>query len=193
MPDLTQTPLADLFPDEAARPKMPPIQGATEGERRAGRQLAAIHRHYLMEMSRMAAVLERIKAGDTPPETLAHIVLASDMRKNFEVAGTICGHQCQVLQMHHDIEESAMFPQLAAQGNAALGRIVSQLRAEHLVIHEMLKRLGAAAEQLTTDPSAPNFNAAFDIFTALRSAVISHFGYEEVELEEAIGHYLDGI
>jgi hypothetical protein len=161
--------------------------------RRKGKHLAMIHRHYLAEMAQIADILNRIQAGDAPPADLARIVLDSDMRKNFEVAGTICGHQCHVLTAHHNIEEHSMFPALAAQGNAALARVVDKLRREHLVIHEMLKRLGTAADQLNTDPSATNFTAAFDIFTALRSAVISHFGYEEVELEEAIGHYLDGI
>lgn len=193
MPDLTQTPLADLFPDEASRPKMPPIVGATDGERRAGRHLAAIHRHYLMEMARIAAVLERIKAGDSPPAELAEIILDTDMRRNFEAAGSICGHQCQVLTMHHDIEEQSMFPRLANQGNSALAKIVAKLRDEHLIVHELLNRLGAAAQVLAAEPTEAHFDHAYEVFIALRRAVISHFGYEETELAEAIGHYLGGI
>lgn len=193
MKTLSQIPLALLDVNEAARPKMPPIEGALDEDRRKGRHLAAIHRHYLSEVAQIAAVLERIKAGDAPPDALASIVLHSDMRKNFEVAGTLCGHQCAVLKMHHDIEENSMFPALAAQGNSALGKVIDKLRAEHAVIHELLSRLGASAEALATAPDAAQFDQAFDVFFALRQAVLSHFKYEERELEEAIGFYLDGI
>jgi len=191
MSNLSNTPLADLDLDEAARPKMPSLT-VTPAERRKGRHLAAIHRHYLSEMRKIADVLARIKAGDEPPEALADIVLHSDMRKNFEVAGTICGHQCRVLTMHHDIEEQHMFPELANQGNAALSKVVDKLRREHLVIHELLNRLGATGASLAKEPSEPNFDAAFAVFHKLQSSVMSHFGYEETELEEAIGLYLEG-
>ncbi|MGH1578471.1 hemerythrin domain-containing protein [Planktotalea sp.] len=191
MNTLTHTPLADLDLNETARPKMPPLQGATDMHRRKGRRLAAIHRHYLSEMRQIAGVLERIQASDDAPESLREVVLHTDMAKNFAAAGSICGHQCRVLTMHHDIEEQSMFPALAAQGNHALTKIVDKLRAEHLVIHELLKRLGRAGDRLSADPSAANFEAAFAVFFKLRSAVMSHFGYEETELAEAIGMYLN--
>ncbi len=193
MTSLSNLSLERLDLNETARPSMPPLDGVGAPERRKGRHLAAIHRHYLSEVNQIATVLERIKAGDRPPEELAQIVLASDMRKNFEVAGTLCGHQCRVLTMHHDIEEHSLFPKLAAQGNAALTKVVDKLRAEHLVIHELLKRLGDAAGALAATPDAESFETAFAVFFNLRSSIISHFGYEEKELEEAIGLYLEGL
>ena len=193
MQNLAQTPLNDLDINETERPTMPRLENATDIDRRKGRHLAAIHRHYLSEMKQIAAVLERIKANDEPSDALRDIILHSDMRKNFEVAGTICGHQCRVLKMHHDIEEHSMFPTLAAQGHAPLTKVVEKLRAEHLVIHELLNRLGAISEILANNPSATNFENAYAVFFKLRSSVVSHFSYEETELEEAIGLYLDGI
>ena len=193
MLDLSKTPLAQLSLQEDARPKMPPIAGATDVDRRKGKHLAAIHRHYLSEMAQIEQVLERIKAGDEPPEALSQIVLHSDMRKNFEVVGTICGHQCRVLTMHHNIEEHSMFPALAAKGNSALTAVVEKLRAEHLIVHELLKRLEAAGSTLTQTSSDAHFRDATEVFFKLRRVVISHFGYEETELEEAIGLYLDGL
>ena len=67
MTDLSILPLDDLTIDEASRPKAPNVAAATDMHRRQGRQLAAIHRHYLMEMAQIGAVLERIEAKDTPP------------------------------------------------------------------------------------------------------------------------------
>jgi iron-sulfur cluster repair protein YtfE (RIC family) len=191
--DLHKAALSDLDLNEAARPKMVPIKGATASDRHKGKHLAMIHRHYLSEMAQIADILDRIKAGDQPPAALAKIVLNSDMRQNFEVAGTICGHQCKVLTMHHNIEEHQMFPALAAQGNTELTNVVDKLRAEHLVIHELLKRLERSALAIERAPNEKTFKAAYDVFFKLRHCVLSHFGYEETELEEAIGVYLGGI
>ncbi len=193
MTELAHLPLDALALPDRARPKMPPIPRATEQHRRNGRQLAAIHRHYLMEMSRVAAVLDRIAAGDAPPEDLAAIILSTDMRRNLEAAGTICGHQCQVLTIHHNIEEFSMFPELEQQGNDALTALVAQLRKEHKVVHELLIRLEAAARTLIDAPTDANFETAHATFRQLRTVVISHFGYEEQEIAEAIGYYLNGI
>lgn len=193
MSDLADVSLEALDLNEAARPKMPPLAGASDADRRKGKHLAMIHRHYLSEMAQIAQVLERIKAGNEPPEALAQIILHSEMAKNFEIAGTICGQQCRVLTMHHDIEEHQMFPALAAQGNTALTQVINKLRAEHRVIHELLNRLARAGKVLEHDPTKANFTTAFSVFFKLRSSVMSHFGYEERELEEAIGLFLDGL
>ena len=193
MTDLSILHLSDLTLPEAERPKMPPIAGASDLHRQKGGQLALIHRHYLGEMARVAAVLDRIAAGDSPPEELSAIILSTDMRRNLQAAGTICGHQCQVLSMHHNIEEFSMFPELEGQGNTALAAVVAQLRREHAVVHELLVRLERAAQALIEDPVEARFDKARAIFERLRATVISHFGYEETEIAKAIGFYLDGI
>ena len=190
---LSHVPLDALALPEADRPRMPPIKGAGIAARRKGGQLALIHRHYLSELARVEAVMRRIEAGDAPPEDLAAIILHSDMRKNLQAAGTICGHQCQVLTMHHNIEEHSMFPELEHQGNAALRAVVAQLRREHEVVHELLIRLEAEARQLMRRQDAESFARAHAVFRRLVAVVTSHFGYEETEIAEAIGFYLDGI
>jgi len=184
-------PLPDL--EEAARPTMPPIPGATDADRRQGTQLAAIHRHYLMEMGRIDMVFRRIEAGDAPPPDLAQIVLSTDTARNLAATGTICGQSCQMLMAHHNIEEGHMFPELAGQPNEALRAVVAKLRAEHEVIHALLLELHAAAQALVATPTEATFAAARTAFDRLHGAIRSHFGYEETELAEAIGFYLDGI
>ena len=193
MSDLSHLPLDALTLPVADRPHMPPIAGADPGAKRKGGQLAMIHRHYLQELSRVEAAMRRIEAGDAPPEELMSIILSTDMRKNLHAAGTICGHQCQVLSMHHNIEEYSMFPELEAAGNAALVAVVAQLRREHKVVHELLVRLEQEARALIEDPKPEHFDRAHDVFRRLADVVRSHFGYEETELAEAIGEYLGGI
>ena len=193
MTDLSTLLLDELSLDEAARPKAPPVADATEIHRQRGQQLAAIHRHYLMEMAQIGAVLTRIEAGDTPPEHLKQIVLSLDMAENFRVFGSLCGRECQVLKFHHDIESADMFPRIEAASGDRFREIVAKLKAEHEVVHELIIRLGRAAEALAEDPSDANFKKTAAIFRKLEEVVRSHFGYEETELAEAIGYYLGSI
>ena len=84
-----------------------------------------------------------------------------------------------------------MFPTLEGQGNPVLGAVVARLRAEHEVVHELIERLYRAAVDLVERPSEDTFAAAAEVFDKLTEVVRSHFGYEEAELEEAIGLFLD--
>ena len=190
MTDLSSLPLDALDLDEAARPSAPPVPEATDRHRQQGRQLAAIHRHYLMEMARIAAVLQRIEAGDSPPEDLKRIVLSLDMGENLRAFGSICGRECQVLKFHHDIEQADMFPRIEAAGGGMFREVVAKLRAEHEVVHELLVRLEAAADALIAEPTEARFQEAAEVFRKLEAVIRSHFGYEETELAEAIGYYL---
>ncbi|MFN3207649.1 MAG: hemerythrin domain-containing protein [Roseovarius sp.] len=193
MTDLSRRSLDDLTIDETARPKAPKVPAATDRHRRQGRQLAAIHRHYLMEMAQIGAVLARIEAGDTPPENLKHIVLSLDMAENFRAFGNLCGRECQVLKLHHDIEGSDMFPRVASAGGGMFKEVVAKLLSEHEVVHELILRLGQAADVLAEDPSKESFVRAASTYRKLEEVVCSHFRYEETELEEAIGYYLGTI
>lgn len=191
--DLTAAPLADLTVEFGTRPAAPKLDTVTPQQHAAGQHLAMIHSHYLQDLARIAMVIDRIEAGDTPPAHLAQIVLASEMSQNFAAFGTLCGQGCRMLMMHHDIEEAHMFPAVDAKAPASFAPIVARLREEHHVIHELLNRLGEAAQTLATRPDPAGFATTRDIYHALLAAIESHFGYEEASLEEAIGVYLDGI
>lgn len=192
MNDLSDTPLDALTVEAGTRPHAPPLDNVTDVQRQKGRHLAAIHAHYLQDMARISMVIDRIEAGDTPPAHLAQIVLATDMAQNFRAFGNLCGQGCQMLSMHHNIEEHHMFPDL--EGKApAFAALIARLRVEHKVVHELLNRLAGCAERLSQSPDADGFARTRATFDALHRAIQSHFGYEERELEAAIGVYLDGI
>lgn len=193
MTDLSTQSLDDLTIDEASRPKAPKVRTATEMHRRQGRQLATIHRHYLMEMAQIGAVLARIEARDTPPENLRQVVLSLDMAESFRAFGSLCGRECQVLKFHHDIEGADMFPRIEAAGGGMFREVVAKLLSEHEVVHELIIRLSRAADALVDDPDEANFAQAATTYRKLEEVVRSHFGYEETELAEAIGYYLGGV
>jgi hypothetical protein len=188
-------PLADvalevLDLDEAARPHVPPYENVTEQQKQAGRHLVAIHRMHLREISKARMVLRHIRDGALDPAALITAQQDMDMNQNYRLFGNICGQECRMLQFHHDAEEQHMFPALEAHGTEEIRCMVAKLRQEHLVVHELLDRLGEAAQALISAPTESAFSTAAEVFDKLEAVVRSHFGYEETGLKDALGVHL---
>ncbi|MEO1557816.1 MAG: hemerythrin domain-containing protein [Pseudomonadota bacterium] len=192
MSNLSDTPLDALSVEFGTRPRAPKLDNVSDAQRAKGRQLAHIHAHYLQDMARISMVIDRIEAGDTPPAHLARIVLATDMAQNYAAFGNLCGQGCQMLTMHHNIEEHHMFPEIEGKAHP-FAALIARLREEHKVVHELLDRLARCARDLVHQPDEAGFAQAREIYRALNRAIESHFGYEERELEAAIGVYVDRI
>lgn len=191
--DLTDAPLETLNVDFGTRPSVPSFPEATDAHRRLGRRLAAIHRMHLNDIGRIGIVLDRIEAGTAQGAELSAAVSEMELTQNYRQFGTLCGRECQVLTFHHDAEEYRLFPQLSERGNDALRAVVDRLMAEHKVVHELLERLERAAMTLMFETDAARFEETRAIFRQLETVVRSHFGYEETELEEAIGLFADDL
>src|SRR6056300_1209840 len=172
------------------RPKMAALDRVTHEHRRAGAHLAAIHRMHLHDMNRMGAFLEHLKQGKMTPAEFSNRVKDSELSKNMKMFGTLCGRECQVLNFHQDAEEQMIFPELERQNIGAFSRVVERLRQEHLVVHELLRRLDVAADKLLQNTSTGNFDEITQVFEQLHKVVKSHFGYEETELRDALGKYV---
>ena len=104
--------------------------------------------------------------------------------------GSMCGRECQVLTFHHDAEENMIFPQLEQQNIKALSGIVDRLKQEHLIVHELITRLETTSQELVQNPGEQNLAKTKATFEQLHNVVISHFGYEETELREALGRFV---
>ena len=193
MSTLHDTHLADLTVDYGTRPTMPAMPEATDADRRMGRRLAAIHRMHLNDVGRIGIVLDRIEAGEASGKDLTDAVTSAEFAQNVRQFGSLCGRECKVLNGHHDIEEFALFPELASKGNDALRAVVDRLKEEHKVVHELLVRLERAAMALMFEVDAEKFSEARAVFRQLETVVHSHFGYEETQLEEAIGVFKVGV
>ena len=182
--------LCELNVEFDERPSMPALDNVTEAERRTGLHLAAIHRMHLRDMQRLANILEQVEHGAVSPAVFAQAVSKVELAHNIRMFGTMCGRECQVLTFHHDAEENMIFPQLEQQNIKALGRVVDRLKQEHLIVHELIKRLETAAQVLVQNPDDQKFAQTKATFEQLHNVVISHFGYEETELREALGRFV---
>ena len=182
--------LCELNVEFGERPSMPALQNVTVAEQRAGLHLAAIHRMHLRDMQRLTHMLEQVEQRAVSPEVFAKEVSNVELTHNMRMFGTMCGRECQVLAFHHDAEEHMIFPQLEQQNIQASSRVVDRLKQEHLIVHELITRLETAAQALVQNPDEHNLAKTKATFAQLHTVVISHFGYEETELREALGRFV---
>ncbi|WP_405030656.1 hemerythrin domain-containing protein [Methylobacterium sp. WCS2018Hpa-22] len=89
--------------------------------------------------------------------------------------------------MHHDIEEGSLYPRL--RQNVGLRPVLDRLGAEHRTVHALLERIRETSNVIASDPTRERILALDEIYEVFERIVVSHFGYEERELEEAIGFY----
>lgn len=177
--------------DEATRPRAPELAGATDAHRVSGRRLAAIHRMHLAELGRVREPLERYVAAAGADENAGRDLSARledlTMRDTIARFGAICGQACQMLEAHHTIEDRAIFPALAR--HEPMRAVVERLAAEHRTIHALIERLVETARAAIASPAPQNLTALRDAYDTLERTIRSHFGYEERELETALGYF----
>lgn len=167
--------------DNSKRPKAPKIENLTPAQRHQGRRLSLYHNMHRQQLREVASAMVQID------DSLLMKISALDMRHNFKVFGNMCGAECQMLSGHHGIEDQAIFPLLHEAGDAGLKKVVERLRAEHLVVHELIEELAAQAHEAIKNPTTESYTQLKSTFTELNTCVQSHFGYEETELADALG------
>jgi hemerythrin-like domain-containing protein len=176
------------FLDDATRPRAPKLTGLTEAQREPGEHLKYVHGHLRENMRVLRALIERASNGEVSSKEVASQTGELAMVANFRRFGTLCGQYCQFVHGHHSLEDAVVFPALAAQSEA-LRKVAERLKAEHVVVHELLVRLIAALQTLADEPIRTNFEAARTVYEALERVLVSHLGYEEEEIGDALGYY----
>jgi hypothetical protein len=177
------------FLDDATRPAPIRLEGLTRAQRAPGEHLKAVHDHLRDNMMTLGRLIERAAAGGAVEASevtseAARLAMVSNYRR----FGNLCGRHCQIVNMHHSIEDEAVFPGIAAQG-AGFAAIADRLRAEHVVVHELLVRLVTALGDLATEPGQERFDDTVEIYKALERVLLSHLGYEEEAIGDALGYF----
>ena len=176
------------FLDDATRPKAPKLKGVTEEQRAPGLHLKAIHDHLRDNMTTIGTLIERASAGTITPEEVAEQTADLAIIDNYRRFGNLCGRYCQVVHTHHSIEDQHLFPALRAQGEA-FAKVADRLQAEHVVVHELLLRQIDTLNALVREPSTSRFEDAREVYEALGRVLLSHLGYEEDEIGDALGYF----
>lgn len=180
------------FLDDATRPKVPPLTGLTTAQRAPGRHLVMIHNHFRSEMQVLRDLIDRAKSGTESPDAIKAETASLSMIENYEQFGNLCGQHCQIINIHHSIEDQHIFPALRAQSEAYKA-VADRLEQEHVIVHELLVRLVAAINTLADDPHPVNFTVCTATYDSLERVLLSHFGYEEEQIGDALGYFGIGL
>jgi uncharacterized membrane protein YccC len=180
------------FLDDATRPQAPRLEGLTLAQKRPGLHLKMVHDHLRDNMEVLGRLIERASAGGVTPAQIDAETASLAIVSNYRRFGNLCGQHCQSVNTHHSIEDYAIFPALAEQGEA-FRRIAKRLQAEHVVVHELLVRLVDALNTLAAAPGPETFTATKGIYRALERVLLSHLGYEEDAIGDALGYFDIGV
>lgn len=180
------------FLDDGTRPAIPDLPGLTEAQRLPGEHLKMIHDHLRDNMVVLGRLIERAAEGEVSAEEVRSETADLVMVSNYRRFGTLCGQYCQFVHGHHSIEDQMIFPSIAAQG-PAFKAIADRLQAEHVVVHTLLERLIDALIALADAPGKSNFDDAVEVFRALEKVLLSHLGYEEDAIGDALGYFEIGV
>lgn len=176
------------FLDDATRPSPIKFEGLTPAQRAPGLHLKEVHDHLRGNMKTLAILIDRAATGQIGATEATGEASQLAMVANYRRFGNLCGQHCQIVHTHHSIEDQAVFPAIAAQG-AAFKAIADRLQAEHVVVHELLVRLIDALGELATEPGQSRFADTLEIYRALERVLLSHLGYEEEAIGDALGAF----
>ncbi len=193
MPPKAPDMLDDInFLDDSTRPEAPRLEGLTERQRLPGRHLAMIHDHFRSNMAHLRDLIARAAEGEVSPAELKAESENMQMLQNYRQFGALCGQHCQIIHHHHSIEDQAIFPTLGEK-SAAFKKVVDRLMQEHVIVHDLLVKLVGAINTLITDPGEQTFADVKTLYEALERVLLSHFGYEEDSIGDALGYYEIGV
>lgn len=176
------------FLDDATRPPPVRLDGLTDAQREPGRHLKQVHDHLRDNMGTLARLIERAAAGGASAAEVATEASSLALVANYRRFGNLCGQHCRIVNIHHSIEDEAIFPAIAARG-PAFKAIADRLRAEHVVVHELLLRLIDTLGALAEEPDRSRFDDTVTIYHALERVLLSHLGYEEDAIGDALGAF----
>ena len=176
------------FLDDATRPVAPKLTGLTAAQREPGQHLRMVHDHLRGNMKTLRVLIERASAGKVTAAEVGAAAAEMEMLANFRRFGNLCGQHCAIVEQHHSIEDYAVFPPLGAKSEA-WRKVTDRLAAEHVVVHALLERQMDAISALAEAPSRERFDTAKEIYEALERVLLSHLGYEEEQIADALGYF----
>lgn len=180
------------FLDDATRPRAPRLENLTPAQKAPGRHLRMIHDHLRRNMQTLRQMVEEVARGEMSAAEVRQEAEAMEMLQNYRQFGNLCGQHCYIVHTHHSIEDAHIFPALSEKGEA-WKKVTDRLVAEHVVVHELLERLVDALNDLGRETNAENFARAREINDTLERVLLSHLGYEEEEIGDALGYFQIGV
>ena len=164
---------------------------ASNGGHDNHRNLVAIHDHLRSELEQIGQAVNQVAAGELTPVAARSLISRMTLRQNHWTLGSFCASYCRIVTIHHAVEDTHMFPNLAAV-QPSLQPVLDRLEAEHLVIAGVLDRFDRALvdlvreDEMTAVPDRAGTVEIGELATELGDILLSHLAYEEDQLVEGL-------
>jgi hemerythrin-like domain-containing protein len=172
--------------DESTRPRADrsgPELNSSERGRGDSQQLIEVHNMLRSELSDLRDILRQVRAGAMQAADARAALNEMSLRQNDWTLGAFCARYCSVVELHHGVEDTSLFPHLATR-EPGLKPVLDRLTEEHLVIHDAIQEVDRALVQLLARPE--NYRPIQGAIDYLTDALLSHLAYEEQELAEPL-------
>ncbi|MGZ9812175.1 hemerythrin domain-containing protein [Pseudoroseicyclus sp. H15] len=174
------------LPDDATRPKAPKLENVTPAQKQPGQHLKMIHDHQRRNMEVLRQVVQAARDGKLPKGGAEAALNKVGWVNNLRRFGSLCGQHCQIVHMHHSIEDAHMFPALSQKAKG-FREVVRRLEEEHQAVHHLLVQLIDELNALNANPSEEKFEQAVKTNARLEKFLRSHLRYEEDSIGDALG------
>lgn len=164
---------------------------APVGGRDNHRNLVAIHDHLRSELEQIGQAVNQVAAGELTPVAARSLISRMTLRQNHWTLGSFCASYCRIVTIHHAVEDTHMFPNLAAV-QPSLQPVLGRLEAEHLVIAGVLDRFDRALVDLVREdeviavPDRAGTVEIGELAGELGDILLSHLAYEEDQLVDGL-------
>ena len=164
---------------------------ASNGGHDNHRNLVAIHDHLRSELEQIGQAVNQVAAGELTPVAARSLISRMTLRQNHWTLGSFCASYCRIVTIHHAVEDTHMFPNLATV-QPSLQPVLDRLEAEHLVIAGVLDRFDRALvdlvreDEVTAVPDRAGTVEIGELATELGDILLSHLAYEEDQLVEGL-------
>ena len=155
----------------------------TRRGRLVGQHLIDVHDMLRSELEELHGILRQVEEGAMGAGDARARLNEMALRQNDWALGAFCARYCAVVDGHHTLEDSQIFPHLR-RSDPGLEPVIDRLEEEHLVIHDAIQGVDAAlVHHMTHEGDFTRVRAALDLLT---DALLSHLSYEEWELVEPL-------
>jgi hemerythrin-like domain-containing protein len=177
--------------DDSTRPTLAePADTAYPPERLAvSEHLVQVHDMLRGELAQLQDMIEQVRRGLLSPGDARSQLHTMTMRQNNWALGAYCASYCRIVNGHHGLEDSGIFPHLR-RSEPRIAPVVDRLAAEHLVIHGLLDEVDRAMVEVVGAEEAPEkLDALASTIQRLADSLLDHLAYEERELRGPLARH----
>jgi iron-sulfur cluster repair protein YtfE (RIC family) len=177
--------------DDSTRPTLAePPDTVYPPERLAfSEHLVEVHAMLRGELAQLQGMLEQVRRGLLSVGDARTQLQTMTMRQNNWTLGAYCASYCRIVNGHHGLEDTGIFPHLR-RAEPAIGAVVDRLAAEHVVIHGLLDEVDRAmVEVVGSEEATEKLDALASTIQRLADSLLDHLAYEERELRGPLARH----